>query len=413
MKQTKLSVQYSALQGLYWMLFCAIYSFATVFLLERGFSGTQTGMIVALGNILGVVLQPAAGTLADRSEKITVHKLIAVLSGVMLLLLAGPGLIQNMLFTAVLFVLADAVLQILQPLVNSVSVYYINQGVELNFGIARGIGSVMYAVVSSVLGKLVAGYGASLILYCGIILLAGMMIVVCLMPTGGKTATSGEMPTGGKTAVSGKKEKPEGKSIGEFVIRYRYFTVVLCGLTLLLLSHNMLNNYMIRIVEPLGGDEASMGMAFSIAAVLELPPMFFFSKLVKKIPSEKLLMVSGVFFFIKAGAYLLCADMMQVYMAQIFQMGAFALYIPASVYYVNEVMEDCDKFKGQALMVGTSTLGGVFGGLLGGTLVDYAGVRRLLFAGVATACAGMILVLIFAGKTDKIQGMREVHTCRN
>ncbi|MDO5539454.1 MAG: MFS transporter [Eubacteriales bacterium] len=396
MKRVKLTVQYSALQGLYWMLFCAIYSFATVFLLEQGFSGTRIGIIVALGNVLGVVLQPVAGALADNSERITVGRLITILSAVMLVVLAILKIVSGALpVVAVLFILADALLQILQPLVNSVSVYYMNRGVDLNFGIARGIGSVMYAVVSSVLGKLVAGYGVSLILYSGIIILTGMMIIISMMPMREKDSDA-------------KKEAcQEEKNILEFLANYKYFSVVLVGLTLLLLSHNLLNNYMIHIVTPLGGDEAAMGTAFSIAAMLELPTMFLFSGLVKRIHSERLLMFSGLFFFLKAGAYFLCTNMTQIYMTQIFQMGAFALYIPASVYYVNEVMEEQDKFKGQALMVGTSTLGGVFGGLLGGVLVDHTGVRQLLFTGVLTAFAGMALVFVSAGKENKIQKGRD------
>ena len=54
-------------------------------------------------------------------------------------------------------------------------------------------------------------------------------------------------------------------------------------------------------------------------------------------------------------------------------MGAFALYIPASVYYVNETMAPRDKFKGQAVMTATNTLGGVIGSLLGGFLLDHSG----------------------------------------
>ena len=52
----------------------------------------------------------------------------------------------------------------LQPLVNSVSIYYINRGVNVDFGIARGIGSLLYAVCSSILGALVAQTGSRVVL---------------------------------------------------------------------------------------------------------------------------------------------------------------------------------------------------------------------------------------------------------
>ena len=81
--------------------------------------------------------------------------------------------------------------------------------------------------------------------------------------------------------------------------------------------------------------------------------------------------------------------------AAVMQMGSFAIYIPASVYYVNEVMEERDKFKGQALMTGTNTLGGVIGSLLGGFLIDQAGVSVMNLAGLVMAVSGAVLVFLF------------------
>ena len=76
----KLMIQYCILQGSYWASFCVIYAFATVFLLSRGFESSMIGVIIAAGNILGVVLQPMVASIADRSEKISLHKLTAMLS---------------------------------------------------------------------------------------------------------------------------------------------------------------------------------------------------------------------------------------------------------------------------------------------------------------------------------------------
>ena len=39
---------YSALQGLYWMSYGAIYTFAAVFLLDRKFTDSQVGTLIAL-----------------------------------------------------------------------------------------------------------------------------------------------------------------------------------------------------------------------------------------------------------------------------------------------------------------------------------------------------------------------------
>ena len=81
-----------------------------------------------------------------------------------------------------IFLLTDTLLQVIQPLINSVSVYYVNQGVNVDFGAARGIGSLSYALASYLLGGLVENYGCSMILFAGILMVLVICITVFSMP---------------------------------------------------------------------------------------------------------------------------------------------------------------------------------------------------------------------------------------
>ena len=62
----KLTAQYALTQAAYWMVFCGLYTFATVYLLSKGLTSSKIGIIVACGNLLGFVLQPYISGLADR-----------------------------------------------------------------------------------------------------------------------------------------------------------------------------------------------------------------------------------------------------------------------------------------------------------------------------------------------------------
>lgn len=385
----KLAVKYSILQGSYWAFFCVLYGFATVFLLSRNFNSSQIGIIIALGNILGVIMQPVFASMADSSQKLTLHRLVKVLAGITAVLLFLLCIIPNMLLAvAFVFLLTDTLLQVLQPLINSISVYYLNQGVQVNFGIARGIGSVSYAAASWLLGILIERFGTGTIPGMGIVLMLLMLFTVSSLPLLSETQS--------KETAAAQEKSEDGGSIWTFFGKYRRFSVALVGITLLFTFHNMSNSYLFQITQNLGGDSAAMGTALSIAAVLELPVMLAFSLLIRRFKSSSLLMASGVFFVLKALGYVLAGNVFQMYLAQIFQMGSFALFVPASVYYVNEVMEPEDKFKGQAVMTGTNTLGGVFGSLLGGFLLDFAGIHTMLYAGLGLAVIGCLMVLVFA-----------------
>ena len=211
------------------------------------------------------------------------------------------------------------------------------------------------------------------------------------------------MPVLSSSAASrlGEKE-PEQNDAGLIVFagRYKNFMLTLAGITLLFTFHNMNNAYLIKVIENVGGTSADMGRMLSIAAVTELPVMFLFSRISKHFKSSTLLMVSSAFFAIRAAGFMLAGNVMTMYLAAMLQIGSFALYIPSSVYYVNETMLDQDKFKGQAVMTATNTLGGVFGSLFGGFLIDNAGVGAMNTVCFAMAAAGAVLVFLFAGRHE-------------
>ena len=159
---------------------------------------------------------------------------------------------------------------------------------------------------------------------------------------------------------------------------------------------------MIQIITNVGGTSADLGRLLAIAAITEIPVMFLFSRIVKHVKSSVLLIISGIFFALKAFGYFTAGNIALMTVAAVMQMGSFALYIPASVYYVNEVMEERDKFKGQALMTGTNTLGGMIGSLLGGFLIDHAGVAVMNLAGLIMAVSGAVLIALFVSRQKPV-----------
>ena len=66
-------------------------------------------------------------------------------------------------------------------------------------------------------------------------------------------------------------------------------------------------------------------------------------------------------------------------------MLGWGLMTAASVYYVNAIMEPEDVIKGQAYFTMAYTLGSVLASLLGGTLIDFAGVHSMLLFATITS----------------------------
>ena len=88
-----------------------------------------------------------------------------------------------------------------------------------------------------------------------------------------------------------------------------------------------------------------------------------------------------------------------IYYAEILQIGSYALFIPASVYYVSRLFKKEDMVKGQSMVTTAMTLGGVFASLIGGFLMDEYGTHQMMLVAVLLAFLGVI-ILIFS--TEKI-----------
>ena len=126
--------------------------------------------------------------------------------------------------------------------------------------------------------------------------------------------------------------------------------------------------------------------------MLELPTMALFSKLSEKINCGTLIKFSIIMFVAKHTITYFATNMIMIYIAQILQMFAYALFIPASVYYVNQKVAVADRVKGQSLVTMSMTLSGVFASFCGGILLDAIGVHEVLLVSAILSVVGAIIV---------------------
>ena len=154
----------------------------------------------------------------------------------------------------------------------------------------------------------------------------------------------------------------------------------------------LINNFFIQIMTNVGGNSKDMGNAIFLAAVLELPTMSLFLKIKNRISCRKLLMISASAFTIKHIITYFASSVAMIYSAQVIQIAGYALFIPASVYYVSRLIDKSDMVKGQALVTGAITVSGVFASLSGGILIDTLGVSSMLLIGALVSGIGTILI---------------------
>ncbi len=386
----KPTVQFSLIQGLMWGGYACIFAFASVYLLAKGFTNTQVGYIIAAGGAAAALLQPLAGTIADRSRKLILHRMIIILCLVLilfsvLLLLSG----SRLWITALLFPLLNALLHVITPLTYSLGMFFIERGVPVNFGICRGIGSITFALLSALLGVLVNRINEDVVLYAFILLAVLMIFSTATFHFKGVDETK---TTSGDTVSSGRA------GLFRFLKTYRRFIMVLLGNTLVFISHTILTVYLYQVVTYHGYTSREMGFATTLAALCELPALFGLSVLNRKKKTAGLYRISLVFFFLKNLILFLAGSLPMIYFAMCMHLLGYGLYAGSSVLYVNETVDTSYQSTGQALMTATCSVGTVAGSILGGKLLDITGVPGMLFLSGLSVLAGVIIVFIFSSQ---------------
>lgn len=395
--EKRLNYNFAAIQGFYWSAYCSCCSFASVFLLSKNFDNSQIGMVLALPSIIAVFLQPMVAAYADRCGKITLKQMMAVICLFAMVLsaflLMAP---DTFMMLAVLLVLILTAVVVVQPLVNSLHFEFVNRGIDINFGITRGIGSISYAVLSYILGVLIQRNGPGMIPYVSLFVITGLTLSILAVKDSRKLSFAG---------MKEEKQRGQGETQGrggiEFFKAYQGFFGYLCGIFLIFIFQVMFTNYLVHVVDNVGGTSSQMGIAIFIAAILELPVMAVINKLIKRLKLHKLLYCASVFFIIKAAGAYIAVNMTMIYIDQMLQMFSYAVMIPASVYYVNCIMKEKDRVKGQAFTTMAMTAGGVLGSLMGGWLIDEMGVKAMLAAGIFVTAAGTLLIIGFTEKKER------------
>ena len=401
-----LNFSYSAIQGSYWMYYGVIISFSSVFLLAKDYSNSEIGIILAVSNILAVILQPVLADIIDRSERIS---LIGITGGIGIGLLLATGTLyifsERSLALSILFILLSAWLTALQPLINSMAFYLSRPGHRINFGIARSGGSVAYALLTSILGTLVVAYGIQTIPMTGIVVL--ILLLISLWATRNVHKRL-RLDKGFDTIIENtKKEEEEAINLMDFVRRNKMFIVFTFCIVLIFFQNSVFNNYAMQILAAVGGDSKEMGRLLSFMAILELPGLFFFSRLREKFSCQFMLKVASIAFTLKVLLVFMATSVSFIYIAFLFQLISFPIFLSASVHLVDEVMEKGEAVKGQSAITGTMTLSAVFASLVGGAILDISGPSLLLLISTILAVTGTLIVLF---TVDRIRPKKHYKT---
>jgi PPP family 3-phenylpropionic acid transporter len=165
---------------------------------------------------------------------------------------------------------------------------------------------------------------------------------------------------------------------------------------LMLTSHNIVNTYLLQIIQSLGGNRRQFGISLAIQAVVEVPILFSFSKLIKHFRTTSLMLIAAIGFALKAMLYAVSSNISMIYLTQFTQMCSFAIFASASVYYTSERIAEEDQITGQAYMTSMIAAGTVLGSLIGGWILEFSDKTTMLSVNVIVSVFSVLLAIVSA-----------------
>ena len=358
-------------------LFAGVAFFAPFFVLyyqELGFTGTQIGLLTGITPLVTFFSAALWTGFADRTRQHRLLMSIAMLGCVIgLFLLPQIKMFAPMLLFAVTLNLFWAPVS---PFADNATMHMLADQKEMYSRVRLGA-TIGFGLTASIAGIFVQNYGLKAAFWGGsFFFFLGFLVTQKL--------------------VHGQPE--EKKTEGQIWAllknpRWLLFLVIAFAGGAAVAAYN---NYLFPYMKELGASEATMGLALTIGMFAEIPILFFGNRLIKRLGSYRLLMLSIAATGLRMLLFAATDQPNFVLAAQLLNGLTYPIMWVAGVSYADEHAPEGMSATAQgiftAMVLGFGTAAG---GFIGGPLLENAGGRSLyLVFGIAVLSIATIVALV-------------------
>lgn len=393
-----LNIKYAILQMMFWTCAASAYAYLTQMLQYKGFAEDQIGVIGAVKLFSTVVFQIVIGAFSDRyASKISLRHIIAVLTFVAFVLtFVFYQFKLTFVQTIFLFVGFGATFTCISPLIDSLSIQYMNGGRNINYPMCRAAGSCAWAVACVLFGIFCDAYDANRLLILQM-LFTGLMLMAALVMSD-TAAGMADSPHGIDAAKC-----QEVHTTGYLLTRYPKYRWFLIGSAVMFMGYNVGTTFLINVFERLGGSNFHYGTAEFIMAISEVPSAFLLIKFRKRISLDKIMLCCAVFMTFKNMFAAFSDSVWVIIISQSCEMLGFGLFYSGSVYLVEEMLSPADVVKGMSLINAfTVGAGEGIGALLCGFINSRYGLTALMDSSVVISAVSIVCIVIMCRASNEI-----------
>jgi len=344
--------------------------YIAVYLGSRGLELGTVGALIALHAAISLIAAPGWGALADGIGDARRPLLVAgLLAGGAA---AAVGLVDTLPLLAASMVLLAASTAGMIPLTDSRVVRVM--GDRNRFGQARASGSAAFIAMAFAAGAVVERLGPAggFLLYAPLLAVTGIAAYLLLrLPGDTRIGASPAAAPGSRRTTLGETAATALRGLAPAtiatVLRQPRFGLFFVASVVTWLSHAAFQGFVSIRIADLGGDATMIAAAWSIGALVEVPLMLSFPRLARRFGAERLIVVGGLAFGLRALLTSLAPTAALIVAAGAVGGVGFAFVYVGTVTWVAGAAPRSVQATAQGVITGTSvSIGAIGGSFLGG-----------------------------------------------
>jgi PPP family 3-phenylpropionic acid transporter len=238
-----------------------------------GMSKTGIGLVTSVSALIAMAFQPMLGGIADRakSKKRTLAGIVLITAMLYPLLLVSKSMVWLLPAYTVY-----AVFRRFQPSLNTSISLEFSEVTGGRYGPIRMMGAIGYAATMAVMGRIAD---------IDVRWTFGAYTIVCIVNIGAIML----LPE------TGSRERVASRAPTRTLLRQKPIMKLVVYAMLMSLAQGLFYSYFsIYFTQDLGGSPGLYGMILSVAAVCEIPFLFFCDSLLKRLGAKRMLLVIGL-----------------------------------------------------------------------------------------------------------------------
>jgi PPP family 3-phenylpropionic acid transporter len=363
----------------YYTALGAYMPFITLYYERMGLNGIQIGILVSIPVLISTTTVMVWGGLADRfGWHSRIMRINLLLCAVSILLLSTARSFQAIIPFVACYALFNSPLV---PLLDSAALNAI-EGSRYSYGQLRVWGSIGWSISTVGVGFIIQHFAIQWLFYSyAAFMLVTFFLSLWLPVRSAKLQTS--LRAGLKNLVG-----------------YLPFVLFLVSVLLISMTLSAANAFLSIYLDEIGTNESSIGLAWAISSLSEIPIMLFSAYIVRKVGSSGLLKIAFFAFIVRWLLLSLIRTPLLALIVQVLHGITFGGYLIGSVTYINDRAVEGIRTTALAIfnLIGFG-VGSILGSLLGGFVVEAGGTVWLFRMLSLVALAGFSVFLLSQNKS--------------